>query len=618
MEKKLLKIKNLTSSSPVEHVVNNLYFDLNYGELHALIGKNSNELESFINTLAGFESVLSGELILKDKYIGSFFNKNRKINKIKGISFLLKEASLVEHFSVAENLSLSDYPSKNLFGLISWNGVKNKAKNILNKLNFNLKLNQKVLELSNENKKKVAIAKIFLEEPDLIIVYEPTESLGAESAKNLFGIIDEYKKNGGSIIYITKLWEEALKVSDRISILSEGKIKNTFNGDAAKKDPQKLFSMLENYNYKTDNKMSEESKEIINSVFKAAEHLTSEYELNDVLLLLAKQVTKVMGADGCTIDLIDDATNSIIDTLEYKRSNDLKFKLKNETVIELSQHKEIYYSTKKEKEFNSMFDKNSNVRTVIGVPVLIRSRITGVIQIYYKDYYVYSNEEGKYLSTFARHAALAIEDTRLMGRSALLKESHHRIKNNLQSIISLVSLQKAFINKNEDISVEYILDNIISRIKSIAAVHDLLSKDEMGRSIINTKELIEVIIDFTNFNSNVKINLELDDTLMPYNKASSIALIINELVINSMKHAFKKNQENSKIFIKFNKGKKWTTLIVEDNGKGLRDDFDIKKNNSLGLSIVQSIVKNEFNGKLEFSNNQGTKVTAKLLTNKVF
>ncbi|MEW9678067.1 histidine kinase dimerization/phosphoacceptor domain -containing protein [Lentibacillus sp. L22] len=149
------------------------------------------------------------------------------------------------------------------------------------------------------------------------------------------------------------------------------------------------------------------------------------------------------------------------------------------------------------------------MKTIICIPVLIRSQVTGIIQVYYEDFYVYSSDESRYLAALARHAAMAIEDTRLMGRSALLQESHHRIKNNLQSIVGIISLQRNFVQQNATQSVNDILDNIISRIKSISAVHDLLSKDKLGRSIINVKEIIEEIISYSNYNSNFAIHLEM-------------------------------------------------------------------------------------------------------------
>jgi ribose transport system ATP-binding protein len=317
--------------------------------------------------------------------------------------------------------------------------------------------------------------------------------------------------------------------------------------------------------------------------------------------------------------LIDEATNTIIDTLEYKIKEDLQAQLKEEHILSIVQKRKLYYSNQREKNFVSMFEVNNKVKTVICVPVLIRSRVTGVIQIFYEKFYAHSTEEAKYLSTFVRYAALAIEDTRLMGRSALLQESHHRIKNNLQSIISLISLQKQVREVDSENKLNNVLDNIISRVKSIAAVHDLLAKDKLGRSIINIKDIVHIVANFfISMNVKLKVELELDDIFISYNKATSIALIINELISNCIKHAFP-YETGGLIRVECKRCSDYVLLSVEDDGVGISSCIDINKIDSLGLSIVSSIIKYEFKGELELiSKSKGTKVIIRLPNDKVF
>ncbi|MFW5988128.1 MAG: ATP-binding cassette domain-containing protein, partial [bacterium] len=611
----------LISFSSGEYKISDLNFQLKDGSIHAIVGKNGSNLEKLIHCMVGLEDIAAGEVRFRGQNINNHFKKEKNLNDINEISFLVKENHLIKHFSIAENLSVLNYPLKNTLPVISWKKIKEKADRVLKKLNFDLDYKTKINELSSEDRKKVAIAKLFTEDPDLIIMYEATETLGSECVSNLFRIIRDYSRNGGSVIYASKHWEEALKVADKISVLSEGVIRGTFTSETIKNNPSKVLNILENYNFKENyNEIDNESKEILNTVFKAAEYLTSEYELKDVLLLLAQQVTKVMNADDCIIDLIDDGTVSIIDKFEYKKEDNIEVALREETVLKLAQNNDIYYSTSKEKGFNLLFEKNNNVKTVICIPVLIRSRITGIIQIFYQELYVYSEDEAKYLSTFARHAALAIEDTRLMGRSTLLQESHHRIKNNLQSIISLISLQKKLLHKNNDKTIEEVLKDITSRIKSIAAVHDLLSRDKLGRSIINLKEIIKVIIKFINIGQEIEINLDLEDILIPYNRASSIALITNELVLNCIKHAFPEGQ-NGKINIINTRKDKSVLLVIEDTGRGLPSNFSLDNIDSLGLTIVKSIISKELKGEMKLvpvNSEGGTRAEIILPLDKVY
>ncbi|AKL93835.1 ribose import ATP-binding protein RbsA [Clostridium aceticum] len=610
MSEFIYQIKNLTYHNS-DGYIDNINLNLGFKQVHVLIVKNSSEQSVFIHSLKAFEEDIQGKILFKGKRMdGSLLNKS-------DIVFLHQKPVLVNNLSVAENLSLTNIPKRKIFPLINWKKLKKTAQETLDRLNFELNHNTKVGNLSRENKKIVYIAQVFMKNPQVIIMHEPTEGLSAHNVSKLYRIIQDYKENGGSVIYITKQWEEALKLGDQISVLSKGSISGELSADMAKKDPQTLLNILEDYKYKGSREDKDEgTQSVLDAVFKAAEFLTSEYELKDVLRLLAKEVTKVMNADGCVIDLIDESTSTIIDTLEFKTRKEFQTQLKKEAIIKIAQQGDIYYSNQQDRVFNSLFEKMNDIKTIICIPVLIRSQITGIIQIYYEDFYVYSKEESKYLSAFARHAAIAIESTRLMGRSALLQESHHRIKNNLQSIVGLISLQKRFIDKNPQKSIDDILDNITSRVKSIAAVHDLLSRDKLGRSIINVKKIIEVIVDFINIDTKIAIYLDLDNIFIPYSKASSIALIINELVLNCLKHAFL-GRDTGTIHIQCKRFNEDVFLLVKDNGVGLAEKFDLSKLDSLGLSIVHAIVTNEFHGKMDFNNEDGTEVKITLPDQKI-
>jgi len=451
----ILQINNLAGNDSDAYRLNNFDFDLKYGEIHVLVGDNNSGQKSFINILSGMTDNFHGEIIFKDKVF-----KN-SIGRVDNIGFLFEESSLIEEASIAENLFFLNFPRMNKFPLIDWNKIKNRAENTLEMLNIELDPRTKVRGLTMEERKFVDFAKIILRDPEVIIMNNPSENISSENFSEFYDIIKFYKTNGGSIIYVTKNWEEALKIADRISVLVKGKIEKTFTADQAKKNPKQLLNMLGNYSI-SEIKSDNESADVLDAVFEAAKYLTSEYELKDVLLLLAKHITKVMNADSCSIDLIDEETEAIIDTFEFNTLDSVQPRLKRKVILEIIEQNDIYYSNQHVKEFATLFENQNKIRTVICIPVLIRSRVTGVIQIFYKNFYVHSKDETKYLSTFARQAAIAIEDTRLMGRSNLLQESHHRIKNNLQAISSFIFLQKQFITPEQEEILDDILENIVS------------------------------------------------------------------------------------------------------------------------------------------------------------
>ncbi|MFD1780077.1 histidine kinase dimerization/phosphoacceptor domain -containing protein [Fredinandcohnia salidurans] len=614
MNEFMLECTNITFTSP-DGDINNLNFNLKYSEIHAFIIKNSSEQKVFIQALKDlFENPSSiGEVKFKNKVL-----KNRKHVKNR-IEILQQKPLLINNFSIAENLNLLSIPTRRFSPFVDWKKVNKNAEKVLTQLDFQFDYKRKVKNLTDEERRIVYIARGFMQSPEVIILQEPMEGLSDINASKLYNIMKQFKDTGGSILYITKQWEDALKLADRITIISNGNLTAEMTADEAKADPQKLLKKIENYNFNdNDEYKDEETQTVLDAVFKAAEFLTSEYELKDVLLLLAKEVTRVMNADSSSIKLIDEFTWSIIDDFEYKNKQTVSAQLTNEAILRIAKGNDIYYANKNDTVFPSLFVKVENVKTIICIPVLIRSQVTGIIQVSYENLYAHSKEETKFLSALARHAAIAIEDTRLMGRSALLQESHHRIKNNLQSIVGLISLQKMFVQNNPEQSVDEILDSIILRIKSIASVHNLLSKDKLGRSIINVKLIIESIISIINNNPKVTIELDLDDIFIPYNKATSIALVINELVINCFKHAFADNDIGN-IVIKCKRLENTIYLSVEDNGRGFPENFDISKSSSLGLSIIQGIITSEFQGQMDFDSKEGnTLVEIKLPTERIF
>jgi two-component sensor histidine kinase/energy-coupling factor transporter ATP-binding protein EcfA2 len=610
----ILECKDVSFNSPNGNL-DHLKFNLKYKEIHAIIVKNSSDQKVLIQAIKKLiENPNSDGLIqIKNKEI-----KDCKRNHCK-IEIIQQQPLLINNLTVAENLNLLNIPTRRFFPLINWSKIRKRAENILEKLDFQIDPNIKVKYLSDEEKRLVYFARGFMRIPEVIIIQEPMEGLSQINASKLYNTMKKFKDSGRSIIYITKQWEDALQLADRISILSNGRITAEMTADEAIADPQKLLKKIDNYHFNDNDKLNNsETKSVLDAVFKAAEFLTSEYELKDVLLLLAKEVTRVMNGDSCSIILIDEGTFSIIDEYEYKVKQTVTAKLTREAVIQIAKGNGIFYTNQNDAVYFSLFENIENVKTIICIPVLIRSQVTGIIHVSYENFYVYSKKEREFLSALARHAAIAIEDTRLLGRSALLQESHHRIKNNLQAIVGLITAQKMFVKNNPDQSVDELLDSIISRVKSIASVHNLLSKDKLGRSIINVKKIIESVISITNNNRRITIQYELDDIFIPYNKATSIALIVNELVINCLKHAFSED-DSGIIVITCKKIDDTIILSVQDNGKGFPENFDLTKSASLGLSIIQGIVQSEFNGKLSYvSEKENTQVLIKIPSNRIF
>ncbi len=194
-------------------------------------------------------------------------------------------------------------------------------------------------------------------------------------------------------------------------------------------------------------------------------------------------------------------------------------------------------------------------------------------------------------------------------KEILLKEIHHRVKNNMQIISSLLSLQANSI-KDPD-TFAYFID-AEKRIRSMALVHEKLYQTG-NFTDINFGEYIKTISSeinrsFMKERSGIDLKFNVSDVTLNINKAIPCGLIINELITNIYKHAFPENR-NGKIVINFKLDVNGSyNLSIIDNGIGLPHDFDMEKSESLGLKLVDALSK-QLNGKIELKGNGGTSVT---------
>jgi len=194
----------------------------------------------------------------------------------------------------------------------------------------------------------------------------------------------------------------------------------------------------------------------------------------------------------------------------------------------------------------------------------------------------------------------------LKEKELLIKEVHHRVKNNMQIIISLLKLQSDKIN---DKQVEIYFSEARNRIQSMALIHEFLyKKDKMDYMQMDEyiKQLIlEIQISYTQPNHIIEIHTDLDPIQLDFDTSIPLGLIINELVTNSYKHAFPNKVGN--IWVSFKKEENTYKLIVKDNGKGASEDFKEKMENSLGMELIH-LLSNQINAVLEIKEKPGFEV----------
>ncbi len=199
-------------------------------------------------------------------------------------------------------------------------------------------------------------------------------------------------------------------------------------------------------------------------------------------------------------------------------------------------------------------------------------------------------------------------ESSLTEKEILLKEIHHRVKNNLQIISSLIVLQEQYI---KDERILHIFKDFQNRIKVMALIHQTLYNSENLNKICLSKyikNLVNNLFKAYSVNSKkIKLQLNIENIDFSLDNAIAWGLIINELVSNSLKHAFSKN-EDGKIIVTLKKTiNNRIILDVYDNGIGFPKDVDYESSDTLGLKLISTITK-QMDGKISIERNNGTHV----------
>lgn len=194
--------------------------------------------------------------------------------------------------------------------------------------------------------------------------------------------------------------------------------------------------------------------------------------------------------------------------------------------------------------------------------------------------------------------------TAITEKELLVKEVHHRVKNNMQVMLSLIDLQSLM---TKDDSIKTILFDLRQRIKAMAMVHETLYRSDLTISHINLQKYIyDIVEDLNTFyrKTNIVINKSIDISTLQFDKALKIGMIINEIITNAFKHAFP-NNANGKIDLTItNLTEKMIKLQISDNGVGLSPTFDINKDVSLGLELVKILVS-QMDATMDIRNDNG-------------
>ncbi|MEW5868160.1 MAG: sugar ABC transporter ATP-binding protein [Chloroflexota bacterium] len=222
MQDVILSVKNITKTYPGVVALDNVSLDFRKGEVHALLGENGAGKSTLIKVISGAIEPDRGSIVFGEK---EYAKMNPGLSRENGVAVIYQEFSLVEPLSVAQNVFLGE----NRGVLVDYKDLKNRAAKIFEEMNVSIDPSVQIMKLSPAKKQLVEIAKAISANARVLIMDEPSAPLSASEVETMFEIIGKLKSKGVTIIYISHRIEELFRISDRVTVMRDGRYIDTLN-----------------------------------------------------------------------------------------------------------------------------------------------------------------------------------------------------------------------------------------------------------------------------------------------------------------------------------------------------------------------------------------------------
>ena len=235
----MISVASLSKQFGSVRALDGVNLELRPGEVHGLVGENGAGKSTLMKILSGVEQPTSGQL--------SFRGEPTLLHNVlealqRGIVMIHQELNLVDELSVADNIFLGREPTR--FGIIDRARCESESRRLLDRIGHKLDPTRRVRSLSIADKQMVEIAKALSYDASVLIMDEPTATLTQHESEALLNLIDQLRKAGVTIVFISHILPQVLRISDRISVLRDGRLVTTLDSDQVRQTSERELAGL--------------------------------------------------------------------------------------------------------------------------------------------------------------------------------------------------------------------------------------------------------------------------------------------------------------------------------------------------------------------------------------
>lgn len=328
-----------------------------------------------------------------------------------------------------------------------------------------------------------------------------------------------------------------------------------------------------------------------------ARSLMSKLRTDELLPLIASQAATITSGNAATIARVFDAgeTSRITHLASFPDPNECQDCFPDAFIQSVYQSGTAMVMP--------VGDHDTEDAVILGAPLMTGHGVLGAVCVRLEAAQNHTEDKLGLFQSYADSAALALENAELFDEarrgyataSTLLQEMHHRVRNNLQTVAALLSMQARHAHYANWTAP---LQEAVARVQSIAAVHSLLSSDNVTSATIAS--IVKHVVDEASINVvppdlSVTFNVEPSDIEASSRQATILALLINECVTNAIEHGMAGRTQGT-IDVRITQDAGTIEVAIEDNGDGLPDGFSVEQSSRLGLRIAQTLATSDLSG----------------------